>query len=337
MYVNLVHWVDAYVYRDGYGFHKAHEPDERRAHDGTLEYTSRDAHIGAHSRRGDLETLGYNLVHWASGTLPWLKDMDPETPEAVEAQKKFYMNNRVGFLAKCFQPEEYPKVLEDFLDYVADLEFDTAPDYEKVKAMFNEFISEQGKGAQGKLVFSKPATKRKIGKRTKKIIEDDNARTGFDEELSRGMEEFSIDETSRGGDESSTRKTRSKMEEGTTDSWNWEQILKQNPETLGRKEVDEAEEAQLAAREEEFKRRQAQVIYFRFKVRDPKPEDFHPPSKTPHLLLLSVNLHSAINNEYLQCARFFLRIHNLKSYQNLFLSFKFRSFQSPTPTAKKII
>ena len=65
-------------YRDGYGFHKPHEADERRAHDGTLEYTSRDAHIGAHSRRGDLETLGYNLVHWVSGTLPWLKDMDPQ-------------------------------------------------------------------------------------------------------------------------------------------------------------------------------------------------------------------------------------------------------------------
>ena len=29
----------------------------------------RDAHTGAHSRRGDLETLGYNLVHWASGII----------------------------------------------------------------------------------------------------------------------------------------------------------------------------------------------------------------------------------------------------------------------------
>ena len=250
------------IFRDGYGFHKAHEPDERRAHDGTLEYTSRDAHIGAHSRRGDLETLAYNLVHWTSGTLPWLKDMNPETPETVEGQKKFYMNNRVGFLAKCFQPEEYPKVLEDFLDYVADMAFDTPPDYEKVKAMFNEHISTQGKGSLGKLVFSKATTKRKPGKRTKKLMEDDNARTGFDDELSRGLEDFNIDESSRGGgDESSTRKTRSKMEEGTTDSWNWEQILKQNPETMGRKEVDEEEEAKQAAREEQFKRRQAEVIF----------------------------------------------------------------------------
>ena len=130
--------------------------------------------------------------------------MNPETPETVEGQKKFYMNNRVGFLAKCFQPEEYPKVLEEFLDYVADMAFDTPPDYEKVKAMFNEHISTQGKGAQGKLVFSKVATKRKPGKRTKKLMEDDNARTGFEDELSRGMEDFNMDESSRGGgDESS--------------------------------------------------------------------------------------------------------------------------------------
>jgi serine/threonine protein kinase len=39
--------------------HKPFCCDERRAHDGTLEFTSRDAHFGAHSRRSDLECLGY--------------------------------------------------------------------------------------------------------------------------------------------------------------------------------------------------------------------------------------------------------------------------------------
>lgn len=33
-----------YKYRDGR--HKEYRHDERRAHDGTLEFTSRDAHIG---------------------------------------------------------------------------------------------------------------------------------------------------------------------------------------------------------------------------------------------------------------------------------------------------
>ena len=44
------------------GVHHEYKPDLRKAHDGTIEYTSRDAHIGAHSRRSDLEILAYNLV-----------------------------------------------------------------------------------------------------------------------------------------------------------------------------------------------------------------------------------------------------------------------------------
>ncbi len=54
------------------GVHLEYKPDARKAHDGTIEYTSRDAHIGAHARRSDLEILGYNLVHWISGELPWM-------------------------------------------------------------------------------------------------------------------------------------------------------------------------------------------------------------------------------------------------------------------------
>ena len=44
------------------GGHLEFKPDPKKAHDGTIEYTSRDAHIGTHARRSDLEILGYNLV-----------------------------------------------------------------------------------------------------------------------------------------------------------------------------------------------------------------------------------------------------------------------------------
>jgi hypothetical protein len=43
---------------DSSGAHRPFCMDQRRAHDGTLEFTSRDAHMGAHSRRSDLECLG---------------------------------------------------------------------------------------------------------------------------------------------------------------------------------------------------------------------------------------------------------------------------------------
>ncbi len=43
-------FLNMFVYADDYGHHIESWPDERKAHDGTLEYTSRDAHTGAHSR-----------------------------------------------------------------------------------------------------------------------------------------------------------------------------------------------------------------------------------------------------------------------------------------------
>ena len=54
--------IKIFFFRDPHGFHKSDEPDERKAHDGTLEYTSRDAHTGAHSR---LE--GILCCDWSGG------------------------------------------------------------------------------------------------------------------------------------------------------------------------------------------------------------------------------------------------------------------------------
>ena len=86
--------------------HNEYKPDARKAHDGTIEYTSRDAHIGAHSRRSDLEVLCYNLVHWMSGDLPWMDNLT--NPQYVHAQKKGYMNDVKAFLQRCFKSEDYP-------------------------------------------------------------------------------------------------------------------------------------------------------------------------------------------------------------------------------------
>ena len=86
--------------------HYEYKADARKAHDGTIEYTSRDAHIGAHSRRSDLEILAYNLVHWMSGDLPWMDKLTD--PKYVQAQKQGYLNDVKAFLQRCFQSEDYP-------------------------------------------------------------------------------------------------------------------------------------------------------------------------------------------------------------------------------------
>jgi vaccinia related kinase len=45
-YVYLLDFGLACRYMDRSGVHKEYRCDQRKAHDGTLEYTSRDAHIG---------------------------------------------------------------------------------------------------------------------------------------------------------------------------------------------------------------------------------------------------------------------------------------------------
>ena len=109
----------------------------------------------------------------------------------MEGQKKFYMNNRVGFLAKCFQPDDYPAIISDFLDYVADLEFDAAPDYQHLRNILNTVINTASKGSDGDLIFTPD---KKTTNRGKKEEEEKG-----EEEISKGVDEMTVDESSNMG------------------------------------------------------------------------------------------------------------------------------------------
>lgn len=67
--------------------------------------------ISAHSRRGDLEVLAYNMVQWLSGKLPWEDDEILSDPEKVAAEKNNCMNNIPLFLKMCFGDDAPGKFL----------------------------------------------------------------------------------------------------------------------------------------------------------------------------------------------------------------------------------
>ena len=136
--------------------HIEHKPDPRFAHDGTIEYLSRDAHTGVKSRRSDLEILGFNLVHWLSGHLPWMSKLS--NPKAVQASKEEFMSNVSGNLLQCFGSNECPSVLNEFLNYVGKLKFQEEPNYDKCKSLFEKAIGTEGYRADGKLDFSSSAS-----------------------------------------------------------------------------------------------------------------------------------------------------------------------------------
>jgi len=151
------------------GKHREYRYDARKAHDGTIEYTSRDAHIGAHSRRGDLEILGYNLVQWLCCRLPWednLADCD-----YVATMKRGYMEDIPLFMDKCFG-DDIPPGLQEYLEYVKSLSFDEQPNYNKLRKFLQRGLAEYGYVDDGHIDFSVPSPKpeRKVRTRTNKKL-----------------------------------------------------------------------------------------------------------------------------------------------------------------------
>lgn len=139
-HVYLIDYGLATKFVDTNGEHRPFCMDQRRAHDGTLEFTSRDAHFGTHSRRSDLECLGYNLIYWSEGFLPWKDEKLKEQPELVHRLKEVFMTD-VKEMLKLLYGKDVPKFLGDYMEYVGHLEFDEEPDYDFLKGLFEkEFI-----------------------------------------------------------------------------------------------------------------------------------------------------------------------------------------------------
>ncbi|XP_050357944.1 uncharacterized protein LOC126778445 [Nymphalis io] len=142
--VYLLDYGLASKFLDSNGNHKDFGMDARKAHDGTLEYSSRDSHIGAHSRRSDLETLGYNLLDWLTGTLPWKTTEVLAEPDLVHVLKKNFMSNIKLLLKTCFKTEFYPQFMEKYLQYVTSLDFTDKPDYDYCRSLFRSELLKNG-------------------------------------------------------------------------------------------------------------------------------------------------------------------------------------------------
>ncbi|XP_068624435.1 uncharacterized protein [Battus philenor] len=129
---------------DSDGNHKEFVMDARKAHDGTLEYSSRDSHVGAHSRRSDLETLGYNILDWLTGRLPWKTKEVLAAPDLVHALKKNFMSDIKFLLKTCFKTEFYPQFIEKYLQYITSLDYMERPDYDFCRSLFRSELLKNG-------------------------------------------------------------------------------------------------------------------------------------------------------------------------------------------------
>jgi hypothetical protein len=131
---------------------------------GTARYASLNTHIGIEqSRRDDLECLGFVLIYFIKGGLPWqgvkaksrtekyqiIKDMKMNTPIEELVKMKIENNQsgnqRVSVSTDLSSGEEMvPIEFVEFMKYCRDLKFDEKPDYNFLRRQFKNLFSSMG-------------------------------------------------------------------------------------------------------------------------------------------------------------------------------------------------
>ncbi|KAI9489672.1 kinase-like domain-containing protein [Zychaea mexicana] len=105
---------------------------------GTARYASLHSHKGYElSRRDDLESLGYCLVYFFKGKLPW-QGIQAETNE--EKYHKIYKFKKKTSIEKLC--EGMPEQFVHYFQYVRSLDFKDKPDYPKLHGLFEKVMKD---------------------------------------------------------------------------------------------------------------------------------------------------------------------------------------------------
>ncbi|OAY79056.1 Casein kinase I isoform delta-like [Ananas comosus] len=107
---------------------------------GTARYASVNTHLGIEqSRRDDLESLGYVLMYFLRGSLPW-----QGLKAGTKKQKYEKISERkvaTSIEALC---RGYPSEFASYFHYCRSLRFDDKPDYPYLKRLFRDLFIREG-------------------------------------------------------------------------------------------------------------------------------------------------------------------------------------------------
>nr|XP_015808514.2 inactive serine/threonine-protein kinase VRK3 [Nothobranchius furzeri] len=139
--VYLVGYCHAFRFCPG-GKHVEYRDGSRTPHEGSVEFISLDAHKGAApSRRSDLQSLGYCMLHWHTGKLPW---SELTQPQQVATQKRRYMEDVKALLSLCFGKKKVSRAFQTYLTAVMSLQYTEQPDYSELKVGLSTALHQLG-------------------------------------------------------------------------------------------------------------------------------------------------------------------------------------------------
>ncbi|KAB8113000.1 hypothetical protein EE612_051830 [Oryza sativa] len=137
---------------------------------GTARYASVNTHLGIEqSRRDDLESVGYLLLYFLRGSLPW---------QGLKAGTKKQKYDRISE-KKMLTPAEvlcksYPSEFTSYFHYCRSLRFEDKPDYSYLKKLFRDVFTREG--YQLDYIFDWTTSKNPQMGSTNKLIQQQSGR-----------------------------------------------------------------------------------------------------------------------------------------------------------------
>lgn len=107
---------------------------------GTIRYTSINNHMGIEqSRRDDLESIGYMLIYFVKGCLPWQGEKVKDKMEQYARIAKVKMETPIETLC-----DGLPKEFVTYMTYVRNLGFEKTPRYGDLRILFWRVLESLG-------------------------------------------------------------------------------------------------------------------------------------------------------------------------------------------------